>query len=155
MIIAAKCLKLIATLYSKVIWWMTLIGGIIVLVLCLYTTGDVTGRYTMNSPLPASFELTIIFMVFIVFWGLAQVQARGGHMRLDFLRSRFSPRGRSILDMLSLIIGLFLFSLITWQAWSWFMEAWLTNERMSGIWDIPYAPARLAYTIGAFFLCIQ
>lgn len=150
-----KRLSVIAGNYSKVTRWMTLVGGVAVVLLCLYTTGDVAGRYALNSPLPATFELAVILMVFIVFWGIAQVQARGGHMRLEFLRRRFGPRGQGILDMLASLIGLFIFAIITWQAWVWFKEAWVTHEQMEGIWGIPYTPARLGLTIGAFCLCLQ
>lgn len=152
---SARWLSVIAGNLLKVTRGMTLLGGIAVVVLCLYTTADVAGRYTLNSPLPATFELAVILMVFIVFWGIAQVQARGGHMRLEFLWRRFGPRGQGILDVFASLVGLFMFAIITWQAWVWFVEAWITGEQMEGIWGIPYTPARLGLTIGAFCLCLQ
>ena len=145
----------IAGIHLKVNRWLTVFGGVAVLLLCFYTTGDVIGRYSLDNPLPASFELSLIFLIFITFWGIGYVQARGGHMRLEFLRQRFGPRGRGILDILSLLIGLFLFAIITWQGWIWAVEAWVEHEAMLGFLRIPYFPPRLALTIGAFSLCIQ
>lgn len=150
-----KWLSVIASKYSGLTKGMTLLGGIAVLLMCLYVTIDVIGRYTMNNPLPASFELPVILMVFIVFWSISYVQARGGHMRLEFLWRRFSPRGQDILDIVTAFIGLFIFAIITWQVWIWTKEALISNEQMEGVWGIPYFPARLGLTIGAFCLCLQ
>lgn len=140
---------------SKVFKCMTLVSSICVMLLMLYTIGDVSGRYMFNKPLPASFQISTVLMVFIVFLSLASVQARGGHLRLEFVWQRFAPRGQAICDILLVLIGLFILSIITWQGWEWALEAWKTNERMEGILEIPYLPSRMALTIGAFFLCTQ
>lgn len=150
-----KGISSIAGVHLNVNRGLTALGGVAVLLLCLYTTGDVIGRYLLDNPLPASWELTLILLVVITFWGIGYVQARGRHMRLEFLWQRFGPRGQIILDILSVLIGLFLFAIVTWQVWLWTVDAWVTHEAMLGIWRIPYFPPRLALTIGAFSLCIQ
>ena len=150
-----KRLNSVANAYFNVGKWLTVIAGIAVILMCFYTTGDAMGRKVFSNPLPASWELTLILLIVISFWAIAHVQARGGHMRLDFLRLRFSPRRRSILDILTTLIGLFLFIVVTWQGWVWSIEAWVTHEVMMGQWEIPLFPSRLALTIGAFTLCIQ
>ncbi len=145
----------IADAYYSVGKWLTVASGVAVLLLCFYTTGDALGRFVFDTPLPASLELTLILLIVIVFWGIAHVQARGGHMRLDFLRSRLAPRGQVLLDIFSLLIGLFIFALVTWQSWIWTMEALATHDEMMGQWSIPFFPPRLALTFGAFTLCVQ
>jgi len=150
-----KRLSSIASVYLNVSKWLVVVGGIAVLLLCFYTTGDVVGRYVFNNPLPASLEFTLILLTLITFLGIAHVQARGGHMRLEFLLRRLSPRGQVILDILAILIGLFIFATATWQGWKWFMEALATHEEMMGQWELPAYPARLIFTIGAFSLCVQ
>jgi len=135
---------------------MVLASGVVIMLMCLYTTGDVIARYPpIQNPLPASWEITLIFLIIITFWGIGYVQTRGGHMRLEFLWLRFGPRGRIILDMISVLIGLFLYGIVTWQVWLWTVSAWQTHEAMLSVYNIPYFPPRLALTIGAFILCIQ
>jgi len=150
-----KRLSSIAGVYLSVSKGLVVLGGIAVLFLCFYTTSDVVGRYVFNNPLPATLELTLILLTLITFLGIAHVQAIGGHMRLEFLWKRFSPRGQVILDILVILIGLFIFAIATWQGWKWFMEALATHEEMMGQWGIPSYPARLIFTIGAFSLCVQ
>jgi len=150
-----KRLDAVADAYSNFGKWLTVLGGVAVIIMCFYTTGDALGRYVFTNPLPASVELTLILLIVITFLGIAHVQARGGHMRLEFLSNRLAPRGQAILNILSVLIGLFLFALITWQGWRWTLEAIVGKEEMMGQWGIPYYPARLALTFGAFTLCIQ
>lgn len=145
----------VADSYFKMLRWLTTVSGIAIMVMMFYITGDVAGRYLFNNPLPASFKISEMLMVFIIFWSLAYVQARGGHLRLQFLSRRFPPRGQSILDILASIIGIFIFAIIAWQAADWAMKAWQTGEYAQGVWKIPYFPARLTLAIGAFIICLQ
>ena len=114
--------------------WLVVVGGVVVMLLCFYTTGDVIGRYALNRPLPAAYEVTLIFLIYITYWGIAHVQARRGHMRLGFLWQRFGTRGRTILDILTVIIGIFIFAIITWQGWVWAIDSWVIKESSMGAW---------------------
>ena len=107
------------------------------------------------TPIVLSREKSTILLVVIVSFSLASVQASGGHLRLEFLCQRFGPRGQAGILILSSLIGLFLFALITWQGWHWALRAWQMGEQYEGIWGISYFPPRLILTIGAFLLCIQ
>ena len=135
--------------------WLVVVSGVIILLLCFYTTGDVIGRYALNRPLPAAYEVSLIFLIYITFWGIAYVQSRGGHMRLGFLWQRFGPRGRAILDILTILIGLFLFAIITWQGWIWAIQSWTTKESTMGAWTVPLFPGRIGLAIGSSILLIQ
>ena len=155
-----KGIDSIASVHANINKWMTMIAGAVVLILCLYTTGDVMGRYLHGyvpglKPLPASWELTLIFIVVITFFAVGYVQVRGGHMRLEFIWKRFGPRGQAILDLFSLLVGLFLYGIVTWQVAQWALDAWVKHEAMLGVYRIPYFPPRLALAIGAFSLSIQ
>jgi len=141
--------------YLKIVKGSALVGSVFVFLVVVYITADVAGRYLANRPMPASFEIQKTFIVFIVFLALAYTQSRGGHLRLEFISRRFNPRGQAILDILSLLIGLVLFAIITWQAWDWAWEAWQLKEYMEGIFKIPYFPARFALALGAFLFSVQ
>lgn len=131
------------------------ISGIVVLLLCLYTTVDVVGRYLLNKPLWAAYELTMILLIYITFWGLAYVQARRGHMRLEFLYQKLGPRGRIVLDIVSILIGLFLFVIVTWQGWEWAIHSWKIQETTMGAYIVPLFPARIGLAIGSLIFVIQ
>ncbi|HUT67654.1 MAG TPA: TRAP transporter small permease [Dehalococcoidales bacterium] len=132
-----------------------MISGIIIMVLCLYTTGDVIGRYILNKPLWAAYELSLIFLIYITFWGIAYVQSRGGHMRLGFLWQQCGPRGRAALDLLTVLIGIFIFAIVTWQGWLWAIDSWVIKEETMGAWTVLLFPARFGLAIGATMLLLQ
>jgi len=152
---APKGINRVAAISLNVNRWLIVVSGVVIMALCLYTTGDVVGRYIFNKPLWGAYELSLIFLIYITFWGIAFVQSRGGHMRLGFLWQRFGLRGKATLDLLTVLIGLFLFVIITWQGWSYAVESWVMKESSMGAWEVPYFPARIGLAIGAMLLLVQ
>lgn len=151
----SKVFGVIGKSYQRVPKLMSLVSGIAVALLMIWVTIDVIRRGFFSQTLPATAELSVIAMIFIVYWAFADVQIQGKNLLMDFVARRFSPRGQALLNSLNALIGLFLFGLITWQAWGWSVQAWQTGERMEGVARIGYFPARIALTIGAFVLCVQ
>ncbi len=150
-----KGIDSVARIHLTVNKWLASVAGIVILVMCFYTTGDVFGRYALNKPLPAAFEITMILLIYVTFFGIAYVQARGGHMRLEFLLSVYGRHGRSAVDIISVVIGLFVFAIITWQAWILAIEAWVIQERTMGAYTVVLFPARIGLAIGSTSLLIQ
>jgi TRAP-type C4-dicarboxylate transport system permease small subunit len=144
-----------ASKYFKVTKAAVMVGSIFLFAIMTYVTADVVSRTMANNPLPATLEITLTFMVFIVFLGLAHTQARRMHLKLDFIYMRLSPRGQGIVDILTLAIGLFVVGIVWWEGMNKALEAWSTGEYMEGIWKIPYFPSRLGLAFGAFLLWLQ
>src|SRR5512141_1969619 len=96
-----KTIARVADSYAKFARWVAILGGVVVFVLMLYTTVDVGGRYLFNHPVPAAYEMTVIFLIYITYFGITLVQARGGHMRLGFLWEKAGPRGKALIDLAS------------------------------------------------------
>lgn len=64
----------------------------------MVTVVDVTGRYVFNAPLQGGFELTEYLMGLLVFLALPLVSAKGEHVRISLLDSRFGERARVVRD---------------------------------------------------------
>lgn len=141
--------------YFKVNKVLVLVSALTVFLLMVYISADAGGRSLAKTPMPATFEVSQTAMVYIVFLALAYVQARGGHLRLDFFVRRASPRGQAILHLVTLLIGLAIFALLFWQTWWRALDSVATMEVMEGLLGIPYYPARFAVAVGAFLLWVQ
>jgi TRAP-type C4-dicarboxylate transport system permease small subunit len=141
--------------YAKFAKWVAAISGIVVMIMMVYTTVDVGGRYLARHPMPAAYEMTIIFLIYITYFGVTLVQARGGHMRLGFLYEKAGPRGKSLIDLFSVLFGLFIVGIITWQGWVWAIESWQIQEVTMGIYTVPVFPGRIALAIGSTIFIIQ
>lgn len=150
-----KVIQRIADISKKINGWLILASGSIILLMCFYTTGDVTGRYLFNKPLPAAYEATLMLLIFITYFGVAHVQARGGHMRLGFLWERSGPRGRAVLDIIAVLVGLFVFGIVAWEGWLLAVHSWTSKESTMGAYVVPLYPARFGLAVGTTLLVFQ
>lgn len=153
--ISLKTISLVADAYAKFARWVAFISGAVVIILMLYTTADVTGRYLANHPMPGAYEMTNIFLIYITYFGVTLVQARGGHMRLGFLLEKQGPRGKALIELISVIFGLFIIGIVTWQGWIYAMESWRIHEVTMGAYNVPVFPGRIALAIGATIFLVQ
>lgn len=89
---------------------VTILGAMMFL-----TFADVLLRYVFNRPITGSYELTEFMMAILITFGIAYCGAKKGHVTVDVIVSRFPQRVQAIIDSITCLLGLFLFSLITWQ----------------------------------------
>jgi TRAP-type transport system small permease protein len=108
----ANLLNIGSMALNKLTTGMTYIAAFFVLVLMLYVTFDVIGRFVFNKPLPGAYELAVSLMAFIVFLGLAHGERIKIHIRLVDLKKRLNAFWGNVLDVFAYAIGVFLFTLI-------------------------------------------
>lgn len=95
--------------------WIDNVGkGILALMMCL-TFADVCGRYVFNHPIIGSYELTEYMMVIVVGFAIGYCAVVKEHVTIDVVTSRLPQRAQGIIDSVTCLIGLGLFSIITWQ----------------------------------------
>lgn len=145
----------VAPKYFRLTKAMAMVGGVTLFVMTILVTADVVSRTLANRPLPATLEVTLTLMVFIVFLGLAYTQVRKIHLRLDFIYRKLSPGGQAVMDIFTLLIGIFVVSIIGWESCGQAWDAWSTGEYMEGIWKIPYFPSKIGLALGVFLLWFQ
>lgn len=150
-----KSITHIADEYTKFARWVAVISGVVVVILMMYSTIDVAGRYLANHPVPAAYEFTNIFLIYITYFGVTLVQARGGHMRLGFIWEKAGPRGRALIDLISSIIGFFIIGIVMWQGWLYAIYSWQQGEVTMGLYTVPLFPGRIALAIGATLFLVQ
>lgn len=131
--------------------------GILLLMMFL-TVGDVIGRYLVGrlpffQPIPGTFELTEFMLVLIVFAALGYTQVRRGHISIDVVVSRFSPRTQSVIDSITYLLSLALFSLVTWQS-AVYAHRLFEERDVSGILLVPIYPFLIVVALGSFLFCL-
>ena len=99
--------------------FLTHVGSIALAGLMLLTVADVCGRYFLNRPVPGTFELTELFMVFIVFLALGLAQHHNEHISLDLAYNYFSPRLKKYTNILINIVNLTVMAAVTWQLYEY------------------------------------
>jgi TRAP-type C4-dicarboxylate transport system permease small subunit len=131
----------------------SIVGEVFLFIMMILTVADVAGRYFFNRPLQGTNELTGLSLVCVAASALAYSQIKKGHIRVDLISGRLSPRGQNILDAIAYLFCLFASVLITWQT---FVRAasYIVSKRATETLVIPFFPFMLLLGLGFFFLAL-
>jgi len=116
---------------------------------------DVVGRKLFNSPVQGSVEVTQLALPAIVYLGIAYVQARREHIRLELFSSRLPKKVNWLLELTGIILQLLICAVITIQIGRMASLSWSISEHTMGIVEIPIWPAKCAVFLGFFLLSLR
>ena len=128
-----------------------LLLSFILLSVCL----DVIMRYCLNRPLQWVIELTEYALLYITFLGTAWLLRTEGHITVDVVLNRLSPRRQAILRVFSSAVGIVICVCLVWFG---FEVAWDHFQR--GVYDptileFPKALVIVIIPIGSLILLLQ
>jgi C4-dicarboxylate transporter, DctM subunit len=135
--------------------WGIIISAFLIFVMMILTTLDTTLRDTLNKPIEGVYELHTMFMVGVLYLGLAYAQSKRSHIRMDALSSRLNQANQILLQLIGDVIFLIIAALITWQVGVDTFNAWITQDFYYGVVQIPLWPAKMAITVGTGLLCLR
>jgi TRAP-type C4-dicarboxylate transport system permease small subunit len=128
------------------------VGGMVLLIpLMLLTTGDILGRKFLSKTIPGTFEISEYILAVFILLGAAYTQQVKGHVGVDFVTSRLSPRVRTFCEILTTLLSLFIIAIVIWQG---FLEG-IREKTVSDMLRIPQYPFRLLVSIGGFLLWLE
>jgi TRAP-type C4-dicarboxylate transport system permease small subunit len=127
----------------------------VIFLMMFYITADVGGRYLFSKPIPGTYEISEMLMVFVVFFALAFTQASRSHIRAEMLVRLFPPRGRLIADIFTHVVFLAIFVFFLVEGAAQAISSWEEKEFVTGLINIPRYPARWAVVAGELLLCLQ
>lgn len=133
---------------------LNLVSALILFALMFYVTAEILMRYLFNHPLPGHLELTQLLIAPAVFLALSWVQARRGHVGMDLLHEKLSPRGRAAADCLTLTLALVTFVVITWFSVQSTWTAWEVGD-VTPTANITTWWSRAAVPVGSALLCVR
>lgn len=133
-----------------------LIAAVATLLMILAITANVVARYALHTGAVWLQELEWHLLAPIALFGVAYALATGDHVRVDMLYERFPPRVRTILDLVSALVGLVVCILFVKFSLPFVERAWVLGE---GSPDPGGLPARWALKallpIGFVVLALQ
>jgi TRAP-type C4-dicarboxylate transport system permease small subunit len=127
------------------------LGMATIIPLMLLTFADVVLRGFFNKPIPGTFELSQYILAIFILLGAAYTQQVKGHVGVDFLTSRLSPRLRVFCEIMTTILSLFIIAVVVWQGW---VEG-ITEKAVSDQLRIPQYPFRVLVAVGGFLLWLE
>lgn len=100
-----------------IIRYVDRVTWVVLFIMMIMTITDVFLRKFSNLSILGTVELTELLMIIVVFCSLAECQVHDGHIKVDLVIKRFSPRVQSLFDVFTQSICFLLFSLMTWAIW--------------------------------------
>jgi TRAP-type C4-dicarboxylate transport system permease small subunit len=137
--------------FGRVLWFLSLIAGLIVVAVTFYTVADVVMRYVFNSPFRSSLEFTQFMMAAIVFLSLAYCGWTGGHVAVDIFVQPLEKPGLNWIPPLLTLISAILFAAIAWYS---LKEGLETMHRLSNMLRWPHFPFILITAAGSALYAI-
>jgi len=87
----------------------------------------------------------------IILLGAAYTQQVKGHVFVDFLTSRFPPKARTTIELLTTLLSLLVVTLIVWQG----LVVGLEETGVSDMLRIPKAPFMVLVGAGGMLLWLE
>lgn len=134
---------------------MAAIAVVLILVMMLITTADVGGRYLLASPIPGTTEITRLLLVFSVAFALGYTELMQQHVRMELVLTRLTPKRRTLIETLVLVLALVFIGLATYAASVVAHTSTIRGEYETGLIDIPMWPGRIALALGCLMLGLQ
>ena len=128
----------------------------LVLVATLVSATNASLRYGFDLSSNAWLELQWYLFALIFLLGAGYTLKHNGHVRIDLLYGRLSPRGQAWVDLLGgLLFLLPLAGLLAWFSWGVFAQSWAIQEVSADSGGLLRWPIKLALPLGFALLFLQ
>lgn len=150
-----KLTKKVAEAFDHLLDFMAIVACVVIGVAGLLVFFEVIIRDSFGFIIKGATQLSAYSLVFITFLGTAWVLKREGHVNMDLVLSRLSPRGKLFLNVITSIICAIVFFLITWYGIAVTLETWQTGYSSSLELKIPMYLVYFIIPLGSLLLGIQ
>ncbi len=137
--------------FGRVLRWLALGAGWVLMGLLFYTVLDVVLRYIFNAPFRGSLEFTQFTMSVIVFLSLAYCGWTGGHVAVDIFVKPLEKPGLRYIPVILTVISAVLFGAISWHT---FQDGIMEMRRVSNMLRWHYSPFIFIASVGCFVYAI-
>ena len=146
------------TLYSiltSISNWMAVLACIVLAVMMMCVTVDVTGRDFFMWPLRGTVEIVGLLLIFASTWGLGLAQIEKKHIRIPLFYDMFPRRVRLCLDILAYVVCFVAAGLVTWQMLMLAIKYFkMPRGNTTQILGLPFFPFMVALAWGFGWMCI-
>lgn len=147
--------SILQSIYDKLLIVLNYISVVLIFLTAIWIFGDVVGRFFFNQPIPGTTELVKTAILPIVFLGAPYTLQKHGHIRTTVLVRRMSPVNASLFGIVSCIIGIAVFSLMSIYGWEAAVKSLAVREFEGVQLRVPTYPSRFIMVIGSVLLTVQ
>ena len=134
---------------------MVYISGFALTFMTVMIVVDVFLRFVFNAPLKATVEMSELIEPYVVFLPFAYTLAKGRHVRVTLIISRFSKTARIFSEMLVYIFDIIFFALLCCYSWLEFWHSFQVREIMLAPIKLPWWVGKFSMPLGMLAIIIQ
>jgi len=142
---------------NRILRLLTNLAGASLIIMMLVTVADVFLRNVFDKPIYGSVELVQTTLVYMIFLGIAETFARGGHVTVDIVDHLFGARVIAWLKTFARLISLAFLATVLWTMWQRARDAYAFGDTTSDL-TIPltafWAPMLLGTVCSIIALCL-
>lgn len=145
--------RFLERIINLVVRFTNTVGAGVLALMMFMTAVDVCLRYLFNRPILGGVELTEFMMAIVVSFALAYTAVHKGHISVEMVVQRFSPKVQAVINSITCFLSLAVFAVITW--WSIvYAENLRIGGHVSAELYIPIYPFIYAVAIGSAIICL-
>lgn len=135
--------------------WVGRISAFLIPLIMIILSCEVVLRYIFNRPTIWAMETSQLLMCTFVGLGGAYTALKGGHVNVDIVVDRLTPRKRAAADLVTVPPLLVFLSVFLWKASESAFESVEILERSGTFYDPPIYPVKVFMALGALLLLLQ
>ena len=119
--------------------WSAMIGGMLLTLLTVLVVGSVIGRSFSGmglGPVPGDYELVEMGVGVAIFFFMPWCYLQGGHATVDLLYSHMSPGLQRFIRLISDVLMLAVWLLLSWRLWAGLVDKY-NNQETTFILQLP------------------
>ncbi len=150
-----RALRTSLLIIDRVNEWVARIVSWVVVAIIAATVYEVIMRYVFNAPTQWVFEFNyLVHGPYFLLLG-AYTFAVKGHVNVDIIYGRLSPRKRAVVDLFTAPIFFFFMVMMFWFGGKFALNSLAFRETLSSAWAPPIYPIKLMIPAAAVFLILQ
>ena len=115
---------------------------------------ELVSRCVFNAPTEWVHEAsTMLYGVFFILGG-GYAFINGEHVRMDVIYSRFTPKGKAIIDIITFLFFLLYMLVLIWFGGKTAWHSLAIKEHTQTVWGPPIYPSKIIMVIGAALVLI-
>jgi TRAP-type C4-dicarboxylate transport system permease small subunit len=152
---AADMIKRAGDILAAIERALTVIAVVFLFVIMMLVVADVFMRYVVNRPFSFTYDLIGLYLLAGVFFlTLSDALREHAHVGVDILLHRFSPAGRRLSEIVTALVGLFVFVLISKLGFDRALDNFQQNDVLAGAipWPTWISAALVPFGCGVLVL---
>ena len=138
-----------ASLSSRVLNW---VAGFSLVGMMFLTCTDIVMRL-FRRPIPGTYEIVGFLGAMVAGFALAQTTIERGHVAVQVVVTRFSPRWQKIIYLITHLLSILLFALLAWECMRYGNDFRVSGEVSLTI-RIPFYPVVFGIAFSAAVVCL-